>query len=93
MEDILGYFLVSLFVEAIFWGVAYTTGRIFTPIISLGRWRAHPLLINSETGKKEKKQTGLKLIEKKEGLYLGALGVCLVGFSFWGIVIVALIVI
>jgi len=91
MEDILGYVLVSLIFEAVFWGVAYTTGRVLTPIISLGRWRAHPLQINSETGKKEKKQTGVKLIEKAGKLYLGALGVCLVGFCFWGVVIIVLI--
>lgn len=93
MEDILGYFLVSLFVETILWGVAYTTGSILTPIISFGKWRADSLQINSETRKKEKKQTGLKLIEKSGELYLGALGVCLVGFCFWGIFITVLIVV
>ena len=93
MEDIFGYIFICIFMEAIFWGVAYTTGRVLTPIISFGKWHADSILINSETRKKEKKQTGLKLVERSGNIYLGATGVCLVGLCFWGIVITALLVV
>lgn len=93
MEDIFGYIFISIFMEAIFWGVAYTTGRVLVPIISLGNWIAEPIQINPETGKKEKKQTGLRLIVKSGKAHLGAMGVCMVGFCFWGIVITILLIV
>jgi hypothetical protein len=93
MEELFGVLLISLFMEIIFWGLIYTTGRILTPIVSFGKWRADPLLINSETGKKEKKQSGVKLIIKSGEVYLGVVGVCLLGLCFWAILIMVLLLV
>lgn len=91
MANIFGYIVLFIFMEVIFWGIAYTTGRVLTPAISFGSWYAEPIKVNIETGKKEKKQTGLRLVEKSGKTYLGTTGVCLVGIFFWGIIVTVLL--
>ena len=83
MEDIIGVLLITLFFEAIFWGLAYGTGCLLTPIVSLGKWAPDSLTKDDLTGKIIRQQSSVKLIERADQIYLGSWGVAFLGFSFW----------
>ncbi len=76
--------------EVLFWGIAYGTGRILTrtPIVSFGKWRADRLVRDEDSGKINKRQSGVEIIHKSGSVYFGAIGVCLIGIGFWALVIV-----
>ena len=83
MEDFIGFLFFWLFIEFIFWGLAYVTGSLLITLTSLGKWYPDSLLRNEETGKILKHQSGFKFIKRSEKVYLGASAVALIGFSFW----------
>jgi len=87
MEDILGFIFILLFIEVIFWGVAYSTGCLLTPIVSFGKWQPDCLIKNENNKTRGKKQSGVTLIKRAGQTYLGAIGVSLLGLSFWFLVI------
>ncbi len=90
MEDFLGFFIVSIFVEFIFWGVAYITGCVLTPIVSLGKWYPDAISRNPDTGKRLKSKIGFKLSIRSGKTYLGAWAVAFIGFIFWLITAITL---
>lgn len=91
MEEILGIIFIVFFMEIIFWGIAYATGCLLTPIISFGKWYPDSLIKDEETGKVIKGQSGFKLIERSGKLFLGAWSVSFLGFCFWIITILVII--
>ena len=93
MEDIIGFVFIWLFIEFIFWGVAYSTGCLITPIVSFGKWKADILIRNKENKTKGKKQSGCTLIKRSGQIYLGALGVSFLGLCFWSLVVIMLVLI
>ena len=90
MEDLLGFVLIGLFLDVIFWGISYATGAVLAPIISLGRWKPESISLNKEGGGRRSKQNGFTLIEKDKQVYLGALAVAFIGLVFWVVVIILL---
>lgn len=93
MEDILSLMFMILFIEVIFWGLAYFTGSLLIPIVSLGRWRPEVLVRDGDTGKRQVIQSGFTLIERSGETYLGAFGVSIIGMCFWIVVVISLCVI
>lgn len=82
MEDIIGIVFITLFIETIFWGLAYGIGCLLTPIVSFGKWVPDSLIKDVNTGKVIKHQSGFKLIERSDQIYLGSWGVAFLGFCF-----------
>lgn len=83
MDDFIGFLFFWLFIEFIFWGLAYSTGSLLINLFSLGKWYPDSLLKNKETGKILKHQSGFKLIKRSNKTYLGASAVAFIGFCFW----------
>jgi hypothetical protein len=87
MEDIVGFLFAYILTDLIFWGFAYITGCLLTPIVSFGKWTPESLTKDGETGKIIKNQSGFKLIKRSGRTYLGAWSVAFLGCCFWVTVI------
>jgi hypothetical protein len=85
MEELIAFIFIGLIMELLFWGILYTTGRFIIYIVSFGKWKAKPRLKNKEN------LPAAHSINKSTGVLIDAIGVCLIGFFFWMIVIALII--
>ena len=92
MEEFFGFIFIGIFMEVIFWGISYIIGRILTPLISLGRWRAEAIRDRKDIHDKCKKQKTFTLTSDGEQVYLGAFAVAFIGMLFWLIVIILFLI-
>ena len=92
MEDFIGFLFIWLMFEFIFWGVIYATGSVLIFIISFGKW-VPDSIIRSNSGRVSKKQSGFGLINRSGQIYLGAWGVCILGLSFWTLIVIYIVLI
>jgi hypothetical protein len=81
MEELIAFVFIGLIMEILFWGVLYTSGRFIIYIFSFGKWKAKPRLKNKEN------QSATHSIHKSTDFFIDAIGVCLIGFCFWVIII------
>lgn len=86
MSDIIGFFIVSIFMELIFWGICYGTGSILTVLISFGKWQAEDIV---ESNKRSNilKRSSFTLNKRDGNTYLGSCSVSLLGVFFWSSII------
>lgn len=90
MEETIGFLLVWLLMELIFWGFMYFTGFALVLLISFGKLKPDALS-RLESGRVAKRQSGFKVFDREGKKYLGAWGVCAVGLFFWAVVLSAII--